>query len=79
MLIMTLKKHAKLSNIQIYLGFFIQDREKAMSVLKGLLQDLAAELQDERIECDSKAKATPGKPAEVRMVFTPQACVPRCV
>lgn len=50
-----------------------------MSVLKGLLQDLAAELQDEQIECDSKAKATPGKPAEVRMVFTPQACVPRCV
>ncbi|XP_039864146.1 protein SOGA1 isoform X2 [Simochromis diagramma] len=44
-----------------------QDREKAMSVLKGLLQDLAAELQDERIECDSKAKATPGKPAERRV------------
>ncbi|XP_030588499.1 protein SOGA1 [Archocentrus centrarchus] len=42
-----------------------QDREKTMSVLKGLLQDLSVELQDERIECDSEAKATPGKPAEL--------------
>lgn len=45
-----------------------------MSVLRGLLQDLGAGLQDERIELDGEAKATQGKTAEVRMVFTLQAC-----
>lgn len=60
-------------------GLCIQDREKTTCVLKGLLQDLSAELQDEQIECDREAKATPGKPAEVRMVFTPRACAPCCV
>lgn len=50
-----------------------------MSVLRGLLQDLGAELQDEKIEYDSGAKATQGKAAKVRMVFTPQAHLLLCV
>ncbi|XP_045913140.1 uncharacterized protein LOC123975585 [Micropterus dolomieu] len=41
-----------------------EGKDKTMSVLRGLLQDLGAELQDERIEFDSEAKATQGKAAE---------------
>lgn len=44
-----------------------------MSVLQGLLQDLSAELQDERTEFESASKATQGKAAEVRTVFIFQA------
>lgn len=47
-----------------------------MSVLRGLLQNLGAELRDERIAFDSEAKAKQGKVAEVRMVLSFQACVP---
>lgn len=43
-----------------------------MSVLQRLLQDLGTELQDEGTEFESVPKATRGKAAEVRMVFTPQ-------
>lgn len=62
--------------------FLFQVKDKTVSVLRGLLQDLGAELWDERIEFDSEAKTPQGKAAEVRMVFTPQACAlcpPRCV
>ena len=45
-------------------------------MLRGLLQELSAELQDERIELDSGAKAGRGQAAEVRMVFTLQARTP---
>lgn len=47
-----------------------------MLVLHGLLQDLAAQLQDEQMRFDKESKAMQGKAAEVRMVFTLQACVP---
>lgn len=53
-----------------------------MSVLRGLLEDLGAELQGEQIEFDRDAEVTHGKAAEVRMVFTLQVCVllpPLCV
>lgn len=49
---------------------FIQVKDKTMSVLQGLLQDLGAELRDERIEVDSEATAMQGRAAEVRTVFT---------
>lgn len=42
-----------------------------MSVLRGLLQDLGAELQDEPTEIKSTPKVAPGKAAEVRMLFSP--------
>lgn len=61
----------------MYLDFFkLQGKDKTMSVLRGLLQDLGAELRDEQIRFDSEVKATHGKAAEVRVVFTLQACVP---
>ncbi|XP_018542876.2 protein SOGA1 [Lates calcarifer] len=41
-----------------------EGKDKTMSVLRGLLQDLGAGLQDERIELDGEAKATQGKTAE---------------
>ncbi|AWP10394.1 DUF3166 domain containing protein [Scophthalmus maximus] len=41
-----------------------EGKDKTMSVLRGLLQDVAAELRDERIEIDSGAKATQDKAAE---------------
>ncbi|KAL7399657.1 hypothetical protein ABVT39_028048 [Epinephelus coioides] len=41
-----------------------EGKDKTMSVLRALLQDLGAELQDEWIEFDSEAKATRGKAAE---------------
>ncbi|XP_040007648.1 LOW QUALITY PROTEIN: uncharacterized protein LOC120803345 [Xiphias gladius] len=39
-------------------------KDKTVSVLRGLLQDLGAELWDERIEFDSEAKTPQGKAAE---------------
>lgn len=44
----------------------MQDKDKTMSVLRGLLQDLGSELRD-----DTKVKQC--KVAEVRMVFIPSA------
>ncbi|XP_023271312.1 uncharacterized protein LOC111661859 [Seriola lalandi dorsalis] len=41
-----------------------EGKDKTMSVLRGLLQDLGAELRDERIEFPSEAKAMQGKAAE---------------
>ncbi|XP_076597397.1 uncharacterized protein LOC143327105 [Chaetodon auriga] len=41
-----------------------EGKDKTMSVLRGLLQDLGAELRDERIESDREAKATQAKAAE---------------
>ncbi|XP_042347003.1 LOW QUALITY PROTEIN: uncharacterized protein LOC121946488 [Plectropomus leopardus] len=41
-----------------------EGKDKNMSVLRGLLQDLVAELRDEGIETDSEVKATQGKAAE---------------
>lgn len=49
---------------KLYLVNFFQTREKIISVLRELLQDL----QDEGTETDSKVKATRGKTAEVRKV-----------
>lgn len=69
---------AKVHSLNIKI-FFIQGKDKTMSVLRRLLQDLGAELQDERIEFDSAAKATQGKAAEVRIKFTLQACSPPVV
>ncbi|KAE8292910.1 Protein SOGA1 SOGA family member 1 [Larimichthys crocea] len=48
-----------------------EGKDKTISVLRRLLQDLGAELQDERIEFDSAAKATQGKAAEraARSIF----------
>ena len=58
---------------------FIQGRDKTVSVLQGLLQSLCAELRDEWITFDNNAKIMQDKAAEVRMVFTLQACVPPAV
>lgn len=55
--------------------FLFQGKDRIMSALRGLLQDLGAELRDERIEPDSEAKAKQGRAAEVRMANTHQACV----
>ncbi|CAB1455094.1 unnamed protein product [Pleuronectes platessa] len=41
-----------------------EGKERTVSVLRGLLQELSAELQDERIELDSRAKAAQGRAAE---------------
>lgn len=42
-----------------------------MSVLRGLLQDVSVELQDEPTGIKSKPNVAPGKAAEVRMLFSP--------
>ncbi|XP_071333219.1 uncharacterized protein [Trachinotus anak] len=47
---------------------------KTMSVLRGLLQDLGAELRDERIEFNSEAKATRGKAAECAVFQDERPC-----
>ena len=44
-------------------------------MLQGLLQDLAAELQDELIDLDGEAKATHSRAAEVNTLLTRQECV----
>lgn len=62
-------------NFKTHLSF-IQGKDKALLVLRGLLQDLGAELRDERIEFDREAKNTQSKAAEVEMMFTLQACFP---
>ncbi|KAG7216001.1 hypothetical protein INR49_003523 [Caranx melampygus] len=41
-----------------------EGKDKTLCVLRGLLQDLGAELQDERIEFSNEAKAAQGKAAE---------------
>ncbi|XP_008276087.1 uncharacterized protein LOC103354480 [Stegastes partitus] len=41
-----------------------EGKDKTLSVLQDLLQDLGAELRDKRIEFDSEAEAAPGKAAE---------------
>ncbi|XP_040908484.1 uncharacterized protein si:ch211-197l9.2 [Toxotes jaculatrix] len=41
-----------------------EGKDRTMSVLRGLLQDLGAELRNDRIEFDSEAKATQGKATE---------------
>ncbi|XP_069383346.1 myosin-3-like [Paralichthys olivaceus] len=41
-----------------------EGKERTVSVLRGLLQELSAELRDERIEFDSGAKATQGQAAK---------------
>ncbi|XP_032375930.1 uncharacterized protein LOC116692053 [Etheostoma spectabile] len=41
-----------------------EGKDKTMRILGGLLQDLGAELRDERIELNSEAKITQGKAAE---------------
>ncbi|XP_029362597.1 uncharacterized protein LOC115046402 [Echeneis naucrates] len=41
-----------------------EGKDRAMSVLRGLLQDLGAELRDERAELNAEAKATQEKTAE---------------
>ena len=58
--------------------FFLQVKDKTKSVLQGLLQDLGAELRDERIELDSEANAALGRAAEVRTALTLRACVSSC-
>lgn len=55
---------------------FNQCKDKTMSVLRGLLQNLSAELREEQTEFNSEAKATQGTASEVRLVFTLQACFP---
>lgn len=52
---------------------FIQGKDRGMSALQGLLQDLSAELQDERTEFESAPKVPRSKAAEVRAWFTLQA------
>lgn len=54
-------------------SLFIQGKDRSMSALQGLLQDLSAELQDERTEFESAPKALQSKAAEVRAWFTLQA------
>lgn len=57
----------------------IQCKDKTMSVLRGLLQNLSVELRDEQTEFNSEAKATQGMASEVRLVFALQACfLPLC-
>lgn len=52
---------------------FIQGKDRTMSALQGLLQDLSAELQDEPTEFKSASKAPQSKAAEVRVMFTLRA------
>lgn len=64
---------ARISNLNMCVSLFIQGKDRSMSALQGLLQDLSAELQDERTEFESAPKAAQSKAAEVRAVFTLQA------
>lgn len=52
----------------------IQHDEKSTFVLRGLLQDVEAELRDEQNEFGNAAKAT--QASEVNVVFTLQAYLP---
>jgi len=54
--------------------FCIQGKDKTMSVLRGLLRDLGAELRDDWLEVNSRVEGTWSKDAEVRMASTLQAC-----
>ncbi|XP_037628423.1 protein SOGA1 [Sebastes umbrosus] len=50
-----------------------EGKDRIMSALRGLLQDLGAELRDERIEPDSEAKAKQGRAAECAGIFHDEA------
>lgn len=51
-------------------GFLIQGKDQTVSVLRRLLQELGAELQEDKSEFSRPSKAAEGRRAEVRRAGT---------
>lgn len=58
------------------LALFLQGKEQTVSVLRRLLQELGAELQEDRSEFKRTSEAAQGRAAEVRLagVGPPAVC-----